>query len=153
MVSTLEDCSTEEFYCLREQWFSVVLPKRCAAIEVGDAWTVGDTTTRVVARIPLTRGPHDMGDPDHAFAVATDGYNTVFFYDTQRGVRALYQGWPFHTSAEAVEQAERFSPDIPRRDARARAVEGQLLERDSGIRLFAIVSPDPFGPCLEGRPQ
>lgn len=152
MVSTLVDCSTDQFYCLREQWFSIVLPKRCASIEVGDAWTVGATTTRVVARIPITRGPHDMGDPDHAFAVATDGYNTVFFYDTQRGVRAIYQGWPFHTSAEAAAQAER-SPQIPRRDARALAVEGRLLEGDNGIRPLAIVSPDPFGPCLESRSQ
>jgi hypothetical protein len=153
MVSTLVDCSTEEFYCLREQWFSVVLPKRCAPIEVGDTWTVGATTTRVVARIPVTRGPHDMGDPDHAFAVATDGYNTVFFYDTQRGVRAIYQGWPFHTSAEAAAQAERYSPQIPRRDARALAAEGRLIEADNGSSPLAIVSPDVFGPCLEGRSQ
>ncbi|MEZ6023164.1 MAG: hypothetical protein R3C16_07100 [Hyphomonadaceae bacterium] len=147
MVSRLEDCSTSDYYCLREQWFSVVLPKRCGEIDVGDAWTVGATTTRVIARVPMTRGPHEIGYQDHALAVATDGNNAIFLLDAERGVQAIYQGWPFHTSAEALAAADRYSPQIARRDARAIALEGRLLDENNGFQPLTRVSPDLFGPC------
>jgi hypothetical protein len=151
VISHLEDCSTGDFYCLREQWFTVVLPRTCGEVAVGDTWTVGATTTRVIARVPMIRGIHDVPAEDHAFAIATDGYNTVFLYDGRRGVRSIYQGWPFHTSERAAEQATRYSPEVPRRDARALAEEGRLLDDNSGFHALGLMSPDAFGPCQEGH--
>jgi hypothetical protein len=129
--SVLNDCSNAEYYCLSEGWSAVAAPRLCRPIQIGDAWTVGRVTTRVVARVSVPRDPHH-NPSEHVgvgWILVTDNFpNAAFLYDPPGGIKALYQG----------------RRDI---DARAIAEAGRIDDEGDGLNRMNLISPDSLGPC------
>jgi hypothetical protein len=148
MVDRIEDCSNTDFYCIRGHFYPIVLPRACGDWEVGEAWRVGDVTTRVVAHVNIPGDPHHLPFTDHVgYALATDGYNAVFLYDAPYGVKSIHPGWPTTTDPARAEQQARSARNLPRVDAREVAIAGGLSAEASGLTALHLLSPDSFGPC------
>lgn len=132
MSSQLTDCSNADYYCLREGWFAVTVPRVCQTLHVGDSWTVDGVTTRVVARTPTFRDPHNYPPGDYfVWILTTDSLpNTAYLYDPPFGIKALYQGSQ-GTNARAIAEA------------------GQIDADGDDLNRLNLISTDSLGWCRE----
>lgn len=77
-VDRIEDCSNDEFYCLRTRDFELALPRACRRIAVGDVWRVGGVETHVLyhdtSRVPPVTY---LGNPARRSVVYRYGFTSV----------------------------------------------------------------------------
>lgn len=80
----IEDCSNDDFYCLRTPTFELALPRRCRPVAVGDLWQVGDVEIRVLYHDTSGIMPRTfLGNPDRKSVVYLYERNSVLaiFWD------------------------------------------------------------------------
>jgi hypothetical protein len=143
-LSTLTDCSSDEYFCARAEIVRIVLPKACiraGKLKVGHTWTHDGVVTKVVAiqRDDPLSNIHVITSGEVLYLADPRRKNVVYEYDHARGVTAIY----FDLLDEL---------DLIRLAVTTRLQDEVAMGRLNSYKLFfGRTTLDPFGLCLQER--
>ncbi len=135
MFGGLINCSNDDYYCAKSRHVSLVLPKVCRPLKVGDSFILAGVTTTVLAEVSnglANIGIHSMG-PKSEYLLGDDTMpDKIYVYWGTGGITRIYDG----LGTNLVQRARAGEPIA-----------------DDQHRFFAngLLTLDPFGPCRPAR--
>lgn len=126
--SRLKDCSDRSYYCAYASIISIVLPKKCMLVKVGDVWSHERLKTRVLSSYEIGAASLETFGPRRMYLLGDVSFpHVVYEYNIDQGVIGIY----YNPSADLV----------------SAAVSGNMKPYEDRYTYRELATLDKFGKC------